>query len=211
MFLALDCETGGLDPEKTDLLTLYMAIVDEDFKILEEIDLKLKPNEGGIPMAESSALDTNKININEHILDPKTITYLEAKQKIVIMLKKYLKKTGGYSNLRPLGHNVLFDINYINKYILPIEEWNSLIHYRIADTSQIVSFLKDVGWFPQNLGNLASVVDYLNVPTRPAHEAKNDTLMCIDVYKSILSIMKSKKDNVNSMASQDLIGLLESE
>jgi DNA polymerase III epsilon subunit-like protein len=58
------------------------------------------------------------------------------------------------------------------------------------------------------LGSLSTVVEYLGIPKRPAHNAKEDTLMTVDVYKKWLDIMKSKKDAGNS---QDLISLLEAE
>ena len=60
--LAFDCETGGLDPKQADILTLYMGILDEDFKVLEELDLKLKPN-SGLPRADAGALKVNKIDL----------------------------------------------------------------------------------------------------------------------------------------------------
>lgn len=207
-YIPFDCETGGLDPDTTDLLTVYMAVMDENFKILEELDLKLKPDGGKLPICEASALDVNKINIKEHLENPSTITYSQAKQKLTEMLKKYLSK-GRYSNLIPFGHNVRFDIDYLQKYIIPKKEWDNIFHYRIVDTMPVVGFLKDCKWLPKDLGNLSSIADYFGIPKRDAHNAKEDTLMTIDTYKSLISLMNSKKDNQTS--NQDLISLLESE
>jgi oligoribonuclease (3'-5' exoribonuclease) len=210
LLLPFDTETGGLDCRTTDVLTFYMAVMDENFQILDELDMKLKPDEGRIPQCEAGALKVNGINVANHLADPATITYSEAKMKLLTMLKKHVKKTGRYSNLIPMGHNVPFDIGYTQQYILPKEEWEKILHYRTIDTNPIVGFFKDCGWFPRELGNLGSIVDYLGVPRRSAHNAKEDTLMMVDCYKAMVALMNSKKENQGS-AQQDLIALLEAE
>jgi DNA polymerase III epsilon subunit-like protein len=211
IYCAFDTETGGLDPAKADLLTFYMGFFDENFKLIDEIDLKLKPDDGRGPIAEPGALKVNGINIQSHMADPATITYSEAKVQLKAILKKHLKKTGRYSNLVPLGHNVPFDVGYSQYYLLPKEEWDSILHYRTVDTNPLVGFFKDCGWFPKELGNLGSVVDYLGVPKRAAHNAKEDTLMCVDVYKAMIALMATKKNGSGQSQQQDLIALLEAE
>lgn len=205
--LAFDSETGGLNPKLADILTLYMAIVDEEYKVLDEINLKLKPD-SGLPRADAGALRVNGINIQNHLADPTTVTYSEAKKAIVSFLRKHLQKKGRYSNLRPFGQNIQFDIDFVQEHLIPKDEWDSIVHYGKVDTKQCVDFLKDAGWFPKDLGSLGSVVEYLQLPKRDAHNAKEDTLMTIDVYKKIMEIMKSKKENGSQ---QDLISLLEAE
>lgn len=207
-YLPLDSETGGLDPEVADLLTIYLAVMDENFNILDELDLQLKPNDGGLPKADAGALRVNGINITQHMADSKTITYSEGKKLIVEMLKKYSKKVGKTINIRSMGHNLPFDNSFIWKYLVPKEEWNKLVHYGIIDTKSNTDFLKDAGWLPKEVGSLTSLVDFFKIPKREAHRARGDTLMCVDVYKAQLGMMKSKKE---SAPAQDLISLLESE
>lgn len=207
LFAPFDCETGGLEPKQADLLTLYISVFDEDFKLLDELDLKLKPN-SGFPRADAGALKVNKINLEEHMANPLTITYAEAKDKIIEMLKRHHKKTGRFNNLIPLGYNVDFDVKFIQEHILPPEDWNKLFHYGKIDPKGYVDLFKDSGWWPRDLGTLQSVVDYLGVPQRAAHNAKEDTHMTVDVYRRMIDLMKSKKENGSS---QDLISLLEAE
>lgn len=211
LFLPFDTETGGFNEKKADLLTFYMAVMDESFTILDEVYLLLKPDGDRFPIAEAGALAVNKINIQEHLANPLTVTYSEGKKRLVEMLKKHLKKNGRYSNLKPMGYNIPFDERWSQEYLLPKEEWLALIHYKSIDVMANMDFLKDVGWFPKELGNLESVVDYLGLPKRPAHNAKEDTLMCVDVHKKILDIMRSKKDGGGGGNTQDLIALLEAE
>lgn len=207
-FMPFDSETGGFDPKKADLLTLYVAIMDEEFKIHDELYLKLKPDGGRLPIAEAQALKVNGIDIQAHLADPETITYSEANVKVITLLRKYLKKTGRFSNIRPLGYNVPFDIKWVQEHVLPLAEWESILHYKHVDVMQNVDFLKECEWFPKDLGSLSSVVDYLQIPKRAAHNAKEDTLMTIDVHKKLKEIMRSKRDGGSA---QDLISLLEAE
>lgn len=207
LYMPFDSETGGFNPKTADLLTLYVAIMDEEFKILDELYLKLKPD-GRLPIAEAQALKVNGIDIQAHLADPETITYSAAKVKVVTLLKKHLKKTGRFSNIKPLGYNVAFDKDWMQEHILPRDEWESILHYKFTDVMQNMDFLKEAGWFPKDLGSLGTVVDYLQIPKRAAHNAKEDTLMTIDVHKKILEIMRSKRDGGSA---QDLITLLEAE
>jgi len=207
-FIAFDTETGGLDEKKADLLTAYFCVLDEEFKIQEELSLKLKPDGGRLPVAEAGALRVNKINLQEHLADPETVSYCEGKEKLTTMLNKYLKKNGRFSNLKPMGYNVPFDIRWTQQHLLSQEEWQSTLHYKNVDVMERVDFLKEAGWFPPSLGSLNTVVDYLQLPKRNAHNAREDTLMTVDVYRKLLDIMKSKK---NGGQAQDLVSLLESE
>ena len=207
-FMAFDTETGGLDQKKADLLTAYFGIVDEEFKLVDEIYLKLKPDNGRLPIAEAGALAVNKIDIKKHLEDPETVTYSEGKKKLKDLLGKYVVKRGRFSNTRPLGYNVPFDVRWVQEYLLPASEWEALLHYKDVDVMRPVDFLKDAGWFPPELGSLGTVVEYLQLPKRDAHNAREDTLMTVDVYKRLLEIMRSKKDGGQA---QDLISILESE
>lgn len=206
-FFAFDTETGGLNPKEADILTLYGAILDQDLKLVEEINLKLKPN-GRLPQAHADALRVNGINIQEHLADPETITYSEANTRLVAMFKKYLKKRGRYSNIKALGYNTPYDLGMVWEHLIPKDEWENILHYKHIDVMQNVDFLKECGWFPSSLGSLNTVVEYLGIPKRNAHNAKEDTLMTLDVYQQLLLLMKSKKDGGQA---QDLISLLETE
>lgn len=207
-YAAFDSETGGLNPDEVDMLTFYMSILNDDLELVDELYLKLKPDKG-IPVAHADALKVNGINVKAHLEDPETVTYSEGKNKLIKMLTKYHKKEGRFNNIKPLGYNVPFDERFTWKHLLPFNEWEKFMHYKRVDVMERVDFLKESKWFPSDLGSLSSVNDYLQLPKRTAHNAKDDTLMCVDVYAKLLSIMKSKKDNAASQT--DIIALLESE
>lgn len=207
-FAPFDSETGGFNPDTADLLTFYMCIMDEEFKLHDELYLKLKPDGGRLPIAEDQALRVNGINLKAHLADPETVTYSEGRAKLEAMLGKYSKKIGRTLNIKPLGYNVPFDENWTWHHLLPREAWLKYMHYKRVDVMERVDFLKESGWFPPDLGALGTVVDFLQLPKREAHNCKEDTLMTVDVYKKLLEIMKSKKEGGSA---QDLITLLEAE
>jgi DNA polymerase III epsilon subunit-like protein len=209
LLLMFDTETGGLNEDTSDVLTWYGAIVNEELQVIDEINLKLKPD-GRLPIVEAGALKVNGINIQQHMLDPETVTYSEGKSKLITLIKKHLKRNGRYSNVIASGYNVPFDLKFTHKHLIPQEEWLGLIHYKTCDVMAHVDFLKMVGWFPKELGSLGTVVEFLGIPKRNAHNAKEDTLMTLDVHKKLIELMKSKKDG-GSGTQVDLISLLEAE
>ena len=208
VYFAFDTETGGLTPEQ-DILSIYAAMLDENLQILEELDLKLKPNDRRVINAEVGALKVNKIDIAKHMADPATIDYATAGKLLIDMAKRHLKKNGRFSNIRPYGYNVPCDKDFVTAYLITPKEWTSIFHYKSRDVMTGVDFLKDRGWFPKEIGSLGTVVEFLGLPVRAAHIAKNDILMTIDVDKKLDEIMASRKDG--GSGGTDLISLLEAE
>lgn len=211
LYMPWDTETGGLNENKADLLTAYFAIMTEDYQILDELYLKLKPDGGRLPIAEAGALRVNGIDLQAHLADPETVTYSEGKAGLIAMIKKHLKRNGRYSNISPMGYNCPFDVRWTQKHLLDQDTWESLLHYKMHDVMGVVDTLKKYGLFPKTLGSLSSVVEYLQVPTRGAHNAKEDTLMTIDVDKKLSEFFKGLKAGGGASAGQDLITLLEAE
>jgi oligoribonuclease (3'-5' exoribonuclease) len=206
--MPFDCETGGTDEKKTDLLTVYACIMDEDYKIIDELDLKLKPDNGRLPICEAGALAVNKIDVKKHLEDPDTVTYSEGRKKLLAMVRKYAARRGRFSNMTPFGFNVPFDKRYVQQYLITPEEWEGIFHYKDEDVDQAVSFLRRVGWIPKDVARLQDVADYLGVAKRLAHNAKEDVMRTIDTDKKLVELMNSKKEGGQT---QDLISLLESE
>ena len=73
-FLAIDTETGGIGSDKS-LLTAYFLILDKDFKIVDDLLLLTRP-EDGVYRVTSDALKINGINLIEH--DSKAVFYKKA-------------------------------------------------------------------------------------------------------------------------------------
>jgi DNA polymerase III epsilon subunit-like protein len=195
-----DCETGGLTTDKS-LLTFYMAIVDENLNVIDELDLKLKPDDG-VYNCDAEALKINGIDLAKHDADPETITYTEGSKRLKSFAEKH--HTGGrWPTLIPAGHNIPFDIGFTQAYLMPEAVWRKFFSHRLLDTAPICNFKKDAGKWPEKLGTLTSMVEFMGVPKRNAHNAKDDTLMWIDCYREILR--QEKASGSGSVATDDLI------
>lgn len=210
LYMPFDSETGGLNENSADLLTWYGCIMDEEYKILDELYLKLKPDGGRLPVAEAGALKVNGINLSAHLADPETVPYSVGRERLEAMIRKHLKRNGRFSNITPMGYNCPFDVRWTQKHLLEQDAWQSLLHYKTHDVMAVVDALKKYGIFPKTLGSLSTVVEYLKVPTRGAHNAKEDTLMTIDVDKVLADIFRKMREGGGGQ-QQDLISLLEAE
>lgn len=194
-YLWFDTETGGLNPKVHSLLTAYFAVCDKDLNIIDELELQLKPSDRSKLNLNPEAMNVNKIDIEEHLSDPNTVTYEEGRVK----LKQFLlrnKIKGKRKSLMPAGHNVAFDKDMIWNQLMPQDEFEEVVHYRTLDTSSVCTFLKDVGILPEDLGNLMSLVEHFNVPKQEAHNAKGDVRMNIEMYKRIKVMMKDRKKDM---------------
>lgn len=205
--LAFDLETGGLDKTKNPILTAYFAVLDDKLNVIEDLDLKIRP-EAPFDLIDQDALRVNGININEHIENPETLSRQAAYEKTIDLLNRHGGKNSRDKNrLIPLGHNVVFDIDFV-KQLVSESVWSSRVHYRYMCTSVLTSFFKMTGIFPENIGNLSSLVKYLNVPMGQAHTAKDDVIMMIECYKKMIDLVKNQKNSDNDMKF-DILSLLE--
>jgi len=206
--LVWDTETGGLDAGVHSLLTAYFAIIDsKTFEVKAELNLKLKPNDGKYNLTPK-AMEINGIDIDKH--DKEAITYAEG-NKILVKFLNDNKIKGKRIHYYPMGQNIGFDIDMIQAYILSKEEYKKCgIHYIEMDTAGIAHFLKVIGIFPDHLQlNLGKLVDHLNLPKRNAHEAKDDVLMTIDVFKGLVNMFRDKKDSASSLKTKLILGSIE--
>jgi len=205
--LFFDLETGGLDKVKNPILTAFFLMLEEDFTIVDELSLKLRPQEG--KECEPIALEKNGINLEQHLADPETVTVEEGKKRLGAFLVKNSEK-GKRRGIRPHGHNIIkFDEPFLFENLMPEAEWSKQVHYTSMDTKVWMDFLKDAGWLPQDLGTLESVVTYLGLPQREAHTAREDVLMNVDAYRALKSLMEDRKEG--SSGKSERLALLETQ
>jgi len=185
-YIALDTETGGVTPE-TSLLTLFLAVLNENFCVVDELDLKVKPDDGNY-VTTARALEINKINLIEH--DKVAIPYKEAKT----LLYKFIEKNYQGEKLIPVGHGVAFDVRRIYPTLISQGSWENFVSYRVLDTGNAAQFLRAAGLFPRDVsGSLGSLVEYFKLPSKgELHNAKTDVLQTVEVLKCLLNIVNRK-------------------
>jgi len=181
-YIALDCETSGISTRdfKPALLTVYIAVLDENFNTVDELELKTKPDDG-IYHVTPKSLDVNKINLVEH--DKVAITYKEAGTKLF----DFIKKNYNGERLIPVGHGIAFDCRFLQDTIISAGSWERFISYRTLDTGVIGRFLCVCGVIPENTGGLESLMLALEIPiVNVFHDAKTDTLYTVQVLKELI-------------------------
>lgn len=187
LYLAMDNETGGLH-EETCLLSTYLEVIDEQFNVVDSLELYVKPN-NGVYRVEAQGLDINKINLIEH--DKIAITYSEAGQKLFKFLQK--NSQDGKIKLIPIGKNVQFDIGGLQKHLLSKQNMDKFVSYRLIDITGLAMGLQIVGKLPNEMSlSLGSLAQYFKVHDQisgNAHEAKYDTQMTVLVYKKLLEML----------------------
>lgn len=201
-----DCETSGTNPKIHSILTAYFAIYNEQLEFVDELELFLKPDNGQV-IAEEQALKVNGINLEEHLSNPRTITYSEGKQVILDFFAKHKPK--GRTKIRPSGHNIQFDKDFILEMLLTEEEWEKYMHHNPLDTLRIITFLQDIGMVPNDIGRLVDFVAHFGIAEGDAHDAKGDVKMNVAVYKKMKSMLTETKNNVALVSGSDLLKIIE--
>lgn len=204
-----DYETTGTDPLIHGIMTAYYVIYDESNNKLDELELYLKPDHGEF-IVDPEALVVTGLNVEEHLADPRTITYSEGAKLLMDMLKKH-KIPRKRTHFRPCGQNIGFDERFTVSRLVPKAEWRKLVHYTPIDTLIIVTSLKDIGMLPKDIGNLSSLVEYFGIPMGKAHDCKEDVLMTVNVYREICKLLLSLKNNgLNTSSSNNsLLDIIE--
>lgn len=181
MYLATDCETGGLDSAKTSILSAYFALLDDEFNKLDECEFFIKPDDG-IYRVHARALEVNKINLVEHnkIAMPVSIvrSFLEGKTAA------WFYNHSGGTKLLPLGQNVGFDLRFYQANGMLLTDY---IDPDITlDTKTQASTLMTVGKLPKMSTRLESLIGYFGIVREgEAHTARSDTLATIELAKRL--------------------------
>jgi DNA polymerase III alpha subunit (gram-positive type) len=181
----MDNETGGLD-DKTSLLSTYLEVVDEQFNVIDSLEMFIKPNDG-LYVVEAGGLDVNKINIVEH--DKIAITAGDAGQKLFRFLQKH--SNDGKIKLIPVGKNVQFDVSGLQRHLLSKKNMDKFVSYRLIDITGIAMGLQIKGKLPPDLGlSLFSLAQYFSITAEGnAHEAKYDTKVTMLVWRALLNLL----------------------
>lgn len=205
-----DTETGGTDPRKHSLLTAFFAIVDSNYNIVGELDLQVKPDDIKQLFYEQEALDVNKIKISEHLKSPDTITYSEARVRLIDFFNEH-KVKNRRKWLIPAGHNIVkFDDRFLFNSILPEEDYEKYLYHIPYDTLIIAGNLRRIGLLPEDVGSLGSLIEHYSLAKDEAHTARGDVLMNINVGKALENTLRvAATDNAKNSNSLSLLEIVE--
>jgi oligoribonuclease (3'-5' exoribonuclease) len=194
-FLFIDNEMGGLEKDKHSLLTVCLIATDNNFSIIDELYLMIKPDDG-IYRVCATAMEVNKIDLVEH--DRLAILSKQAGTLLYDWLRELT--VDGKEKLTVVGHGVYGDVEWITYHLINRGSWEKFTSYRKMDTQAICQFLKTCGMFPEIVsGSLLSLGKHFGIITdeddEKAHNAKFDTLLTLKVFvalrKILMPVMKS--------------------
>jgi DNA polymerase III epsilon subunit-like protein len=143
MYLFIDTETGGIDPQEVDLLQVGMVMVTDDFKVVSTIKMDIHPD-SGIYRVTTEALRVNGIDLTNR---GETYSYSEMRPALQLWLSQ------GTAPYVIAGWNVAFDVAFLKQYLgLSRDLWNTLFKYSTYDVQAVARFSASVGIIDPALG-----------------------------------------------------------
>lgn len=182
--IAVDVETGGQDPSKHSLLSLYAEILEfPSLRSLDSIEMKIKPVKG-VYNVVPQALEINKIDLVQH--STTAINDITASGRLHDFMRKHVPANPTRNDLLiPFGHNVAFDVAFI-KAQLAGSGWSTMTTWNVLDTSTCSLLLYSLGVQDYPILSLSKLCERYDV-TRPiTHDAKWDVKATITVLRNML-------------------------
>lgn len=181
--LFVDTETGGLNPEKNDLLTVAL-VVWENFQILDKKEWKIKKENY---RTTQEALAVNKIDLKKIYEDG-----LEEKKVIEEMISFVKKNFKEPKKSAIAGHNVNFDISFLKKlFERNFFDWNKYFGYRTIDTMTLLFFVFLQGKTgTTRLGKLDDALLFFEIKLseEERHTALGDIVATVSVFEKLLRL-----------------------
>ena len=182
----MDCEMGGRDLNYS-LLTAYFHVTDSNFKVIGDLYLEVKPDDG-IYVVSGQGMAVNKINLAEH--DKVAIPYKTAKGKLYDFLSTMSKAAG--CRLTPVGHGVKGDMNHVFARLISQNTWEQFCTYHYIDTSVVLQFLRACGKMEEDCdGSVFALASYFGVEVEGEdHDCRVDTMKTMGVFQKFIRIGK---------------------
>jgi len=167
----IDIETTGLSVIEHEIIQIGCLITDSSFKIIEEFELKIKPQH--IENADKIAV---KIN---HYKEKDWIDSYDLKEAMKIFSKKA-------KDCIMVGQNICFDAGFL-EYNLEKLKLPSTMHYHKLDTIAIAwtKFNKEKDFEHFSLREMCKRFDIVN---ENPHSALSDARATFELYKKLIEL-----------------------
>ncbi|NDD58620.1 MAG: DNA polymerase III subunit epsilon [Chlamydiae bacterium] len=168
LFVCLDCETTGLDPENDKIIEIATVLFNSD-GIVDSFETLVDPQ--CLISPESMAI--------HHITDD----MVKDKPTIKEILPKVLAFIGKYPIV---GHGISMDISFLAAEAKKSGIQTTLLSHPSIDTLRLARLY---GESPTN--SLEKLREHFNIEPEGAHRAMNDVLVNIEVFKFLTSNFKT--------------------
>lgn len=184
-----DLETSGLKFKENAILSLS-GIMEIDGKIVDDINLTLRPFKGDIIVQE--ALDINGFTMEQI----KTFDHPEvAFRKLIKFFSKYINRYDKNDKFTLAGYNIVkFDIPFLEMLFKKCNDnyFGSWVNGEPLDIYQFVLIMKKLGVVKSKSTKLELIAQDLNIPLN-AHDVKEDILATRKVYYELMNKIEIKK------------------
>ena len=172
MYLAMDTETGGIDPLHHSLLTVCLVVTDNR---LNEIAVREWAIAHSTYSVSNEALRVNGINLVNHHAEGLPIA------TVGMQMGEWLQQHSNGEKFTPLGWNVAFDVAFIKQ--IPLD-WGSLLRYSVLDV-QSINQMKHIK-HGTAVGSLHSTAAQYELNVSGAHTARADVLLTLSVLRHLI-------------------------
>lgn len=186
IYLHLDTETSGLDPEKCGLIEVA-GLFEMNGQILNEFELLINPYT--YPFAVE--IQEKALSVNNRTI-PEIQTFNDQAQCLnwLIDMSQYLINQYGANRIFIVGYNVKFDVDFIQAWFKANnKKFAETFQYKFIDVLQLVmtlSYLELLDPFDNNLKDMCLKFD---VDLTNAHTAIADIRATRDLFHKLIASM----------------------
>ena len=183
--VALDTETGGINPAEHSLLEVALVVTDDRGTQLAEYSSTVLPKDGLYRVAPK-ALEINQIDLRTHAAG--AMPAERVAQEVGAFLADF--RTSGPLIL--VGWNVNFDRGFLQHQLLGFEGVAQLFGYRTMDLHAVMAFQADAGRMPytKSLEETARFFGLVSDGEKQEHRALADTRLTAQVYREMLKFAR---------------------
>jgi DNA polymerase III epsilon subunit family exonuclease len=167
----IDIELTGLDLTRHEIIEIGCVVTDPDFKVIEEFELKIKPER--VEEADPISMKINHYNKKEW----------EDAYSLKEALEIFTAKVG---DCIMVGHNVSFDSGFL-EYAFSKTGIKNTMHYHKLDTIAIawakLHKKKEIEHF-----SLRDLCAQFDVKNENAHNALSDARATFELYKKLMEL-----------------------
>ncbi|NBO38255.1 3'-5' exonuclease, partial [bacterium] len=170
MYLFFDTETGGLQPNHS-LLSVSAIAVDPQLQIVPVLNmypgLHLRVKHENYVVTEQ-AMQINKIDLAVH--DQIGLTVSETIEKLQMFFDE-ARVIMGVQRLIPAGHNVAFDMRFLQAQLFPEKQWDTFFKNPPLCTCAIARFFNAANRLTVGCG-LEKLCTHFGIDAGDAHNAE---------------------------------------
>lgn len=200
--VVIDVETGGFDCRTNALLEIAAVPIDIDNNGMlipgETVSAHVQPAEGTI--VDPKSLEITKIKLDHPLR--RAVTEKEALDKVFAHIRPYMKKHGCKRAIL-VGHNAVFDLNFVNAVVERTEHKRNPFHpFSVFDTVTLGGAL-----FGQTVLARIAIANGMEWDGHNAHSAIYDTEQTAKVFCDSLNYIARSAGKTNELPPYAIPGL----